>query len=1101
MTDTLNLKEWQTALDCGRSFVVDGAAGTGKSELSLQRYLKLMSEAGQPEEVLFLIDGERRLARLRARLAEIVQSPASIGLHEDALRKRNAEQSWNLAEQPDRMQVHTVRTLAAALAEAAPVSSGCGAGIRLTDDPEAYYRIAARALLRTLDHDEHVAPRLETLLLHLDNDLVRTERLLAGLLRRREELQRCLATADPEASRKVLQAALEDAVAMTLADISAAIPEDTIAELTSLMAKAARELATRSSDSPIRAWRDLSALPPADATHLQAWRGLCVALLDENGQPRVRPGAEQGFADPDEATSEDQRERRQHLIERMQTVGRRLAQQPGLVRRIAALRHISEVRYTHLQWTVLQSLLAILPRVMDDLNRAFRALGEMDLTALLQGATRAVRAGQAEIFGATGLQHLVIDDFHELSYAAIDLVESLTRSWHEQDKRTLLITGNPFASVRRDAGAQPALYLTLRHSGLGQCKLEALTLPTVFQSSPAIVECLNQVFGDENGGGVLGEGSMPYWPAATAGSEGGEAKIVATAPGIEAEATEVARCVAALHRQDNHTVAVLLGDDTNAHIFVDALRAQGVDCYSEESERLSQRQVVRDLHALTRALLHLADRVAWLSLLRAPWCGLTLDDLHRLVGDSAGVTVWELIINEQRRSRLSEDGQQRLSRIKRVMAQSLAERGRRDLRRLVEGVWTALGGAVCVRDSHELRHVGDFFEMLSRIDDGGEPDSLEALDNAVELLAAEPGNTCGEVLVTTIRRARRRSYDSVIVAGVSGPIARPEQDDALRWLVRPGQFGEPQLLLAPVHPEGGHDAIDLWLASLQQAQHSNELRRLLYVGANRARERLILVVAPPSTDGQWLDPPFDSPLRTVWPVVKQFLPETPALSSQSVQQAHPGNIRRLPSTWLLPEAPQPKVWNVLRTDAQHGMALSESLDHDQQIVARVMVRTLREIAEQGPTDWAMRSLDGLENHFQRLFGMLGMSEASIRGTADQASTSIRRVLEDRQTRWVLEQHQQAQTPLRISGWLDDILHSFEIDRCFVDQRGTRWLINYSFVDLAVNDDTQQIEQAVADARQTMRTQARLVNRLDTASLRAGLLFPFSATWHDWDPEI
>ena len=48
------------------------------------------------------------------------------------------------------------------------------------------------------------------------------------------------------------------------------------------------------------------------------------------------------------------------------------------------------------------------------------------------------------------------------------------------------------------------------------------------------------------------------------------------------------------------------------------------------SSRLQDRPEIIDALALARALLNPQDRVAWLGVLRAPWCGLSLADLHTL---------------------------------------------------------------------------------------------------------------------------------------------------------------------------------------------------------------------------------------------------------------------------------------------------------------------------------------------------------------------------------------------------------------------------------------------------------------------------------------
>ncbi|MBT8135460.1 MAG: hypothetical protein KJO54_00470 [Gammaproteobacteria bacterium] len=1087
--------ELRDALDLTRSFVVEGIAGSGKSELGFSRYLVALEAVQHPEEVLYLVDDQGTVSRLRQRISVLLRDEP-----DGALAQQDAKLGWRLAEQPERLQIHTIGTLATALVKAAPVSSGCGAGSRLTATPDAYYRNAARALLRTLDHDERVAPNLETLLLHLDNDLVRAEKLLGGLLRRRASLQRCLQLDDAEANRTALQSGLQDAVEMTLTDCSATIPADVSDELVAIGGLAGKHLAMRGSESEIVLWRDLRSLPATDSDHLAHWRGLGELLLEDDGTLRKSFGPEQGIEDPAGADDAREREIRTELESRIEILVSRLQELPAFRSRLGAIRQVADVRYSHLQWTVLQSLLAVLPRVIGDLGRAFRALGEMDLTAMVQGAANALDAGQAEIFGPQGLQHVVVDNAHEMSFSALNLVERLTRNWSGTDERSLLIAGNSFASVCRTDGAQPALFLTVLNNGIGKCGLNMLSLTQQERSGSAIIEWVNKHFSHETDA-VIGEGGMPFLSAVPQRDEAGEVSVDGVTGSFHAEAQAIVEQLKDKPQILEGQVAVLLGDGAGAAMLIDSLRRAGIRCHSEQVDLLNQRSVTNDLHALTRAICHLADRTAWLSVLRAPWCGLTLEDLHRLMSDSSEVAVWELIIDEQRRSQLSDDGQQRLSRIKRVMAQVLAERGQSDLRRLVEGAWTALGGAVCLRNEFEVEESRDFFRMLDQIDDGGEADSLEALDVAVAKLCAgghqSRTDAAGSVLVTTIRQARQRSFDSVILAGLSTPVALPEDDDALRWLVRPDQFGKAQLLLAPVSGEGGGDEINRWVHSLQTGMHDNELRRLFYVGATRANDYLHVIARLPFAGDEWGAPPRHSLLSAMYRELHAELPERPSIVSEG-EYATDAGIRRLPSNWLLPEAPKLKDWNRRETQARPGDKNPEGLGESAQLIAGVLRRTIGEIASLGAVDWAMRSLDGLENSLQQLFAMMGIPASDVSGSADRAGMAIRDMLEDERARWLFAAHESVHAPLQLTGWLDEKLVDADIDLSFVED-GTRWLVYFGFPELL--DDPGDDPAAELAERLAARSSnaARLARGLQPMPIKTGLYLPYSRTWKEWSP--
>ncbi len=119
------------------------------------------------------------------------------------------------------------------------------------------------------------------------------------------------------------------------------------------------------------------------------------------------------------------------------------------------------------------------------------------------------------------------------------------------------------------------------------------------------------------------------------------------------------------------SIALLVRARTHLAQIVPALREAELRFTAVELEPLLARPLIGDLLALTRALEHRADRVAWLAVLRAPWCGLTLADLAALVEGSIGTTIWQLVGDASRRSQLSADGQQRLARVVPVLARAL----------------------------------------------------------------------------------------------------------------------------------------------------------------------------------------------------------------------------------------------------------------------------------------------------------------------------------------------------------------------------------------------------------------------------------------------
>src|SRR5688572_17747786 len=321
---------------------------------------------------------------------------------------------------------------------------------------------------------------------------------------------------------------------------------------------------------------------------------------------------------------------------------------------LEALLRMPEERYADDQWETLGAILELLPRAAAHLKVVFGERGETDFTEVAQGAVRALGTpdNPTDLLLAldTRIKHILVDEFQDTSYSQFELLERLTSGWEAGDGRTLFLVGDPMQSIYRFREAKVALFLQVWESGqLGVVPaqagtpLERLTLTTNFRSQRGLVDWYNASFPHILPAEAdVASGAVPYSPATPHHDPLPDSAV--TWHHASSRKDEAGRIVD-LVRNATGTKAILVRTREALAEIVPTLKANGIRYRAIEIEHLGEKQVVQDLYALTRALLHLGDRIAWLSLLRAPWCALPLSRLLEFAGEEKNrfKTIWELI--------------------------------------------------------------------------------------------------------------------------------------------------------------------------------------------------------------------------------------------------------------------------------------------------------------------------------------------------------------------------------------------------------------------------------------------------------------------------
>jgi len=1085
------------ALDCTRSFLVQAPAGSGKTELLTQRLLALLARVDRPERIVAATFTRKAAGEMRERVVRALVEAGDEGVdasglseHKRLTRKlaqdalaQDRRQGWRLAEHPARLAIHTLDALAQAITQRAPLASGVPPSPRLAERAEGLYLAAAREAIHAADPDD---PAWRALLGHRDNDADDLVGAIAGLLAQRDQWLALL-----EGTRGDARAALERALAAEidgeLAVIAATLPADAFAALPALAPDILPHLGAED-DEPLgdalMACIERGAPPPFDAGHVAAWRAIAEWLLKKGGDRALRANAQKMRGLPAKKSGAEAAalvDRVVAWLEGLREAGAEPALQTMLV--------LPVPRYEDASWATIAALLDKLPECAARLETVFAREGAIDFPRLTLGALAALGTGEAPsdllLRLDYAIQHLLIDEFQDTSYAQLELIGRLVAGWSPGDGRTIFAVGDPMQSIYRFRGAEVRAFIDAQARGdIEGVPVEPLALARNFRSQAGLVDWVNARFPR-----VMGAVSDPWQGrVAFAPAEAHHDALDGPACAFEAALDEVeeARRVVARVRvalAEDGSIAILARQRGHLATILPALRAAGIAYAALDLDSLADRAAVRDAASLLWAILQPDDRLSWLALLRSPLAGLDLADLDAIVR-TADARPSRAIEEGAVAAELSPDGAKRAARVLVAVARARDDAPRLPLADRTRRAWLDLDGPATLDDALDLEAIDALLALVAERERGGDLVDRDEFSATLAGQRIAPSHgASARVSVLTMHKAKGLEFDTVILPGLAR--GRGGQDrPLLRWRVR-----RDGLVVGIAKPRGGgHDNVFRYLASLAQREEAAEVARTAYVAWTRARRRIVLFAVPGVDDqGRWKAPAGASLLGRVDPDLVHHAPP-PDGRTPDLPRASGRPLERLPIDWARPASEPPLASPRPMPRIEAGVPFDWARERARRLGV-VVHALLARVDDEG-----LDALDGaaLEARRARIESALvaeGALPADARAEGEAVRATIAAIGGDPRGRWIFDPaHVARASEWALGGVDDDAIVHVTLDRTFVCD-GERWIVDFKTGTHEGGDPAAFLDAEAERYAPQLRRYARIVSALDPRPIRLALYHP------------
>ena len=1121
------------ALEPQQSFIVSAPAGSGKTGLITQRVLRLLCTVENPEEILSITFTRKAAGEMASRIHRALHAAAYEPRPSDDYEaqtwdlaalavERSVALGWNLLDMPGRLRIQTIDGFCRYIASQFALETKLGALPEPSDNPQALYEVAARALLDKIEQDSDTATQLAVLLEHTGNDLARCERLLSELLSKREQWLPLIFNA--QGNQEYFQQVIDQVIGESLMQLHEALMP--IAGELAELADFAANYGDMEKNPRLLELSGMIELPDSSLDGILQWKVLLSLLVTKDHDIRKKLTKNEGFP----ADQKDAKARMQVLLEWCR-------ERPEIKELIANALCLPEAEINSAQHLILDALGHLLPRLAAELELAFKQQDQCDYPAITLTALEAIEPSPEDesISDITlrldyQLRHILVDEFQDTSGSQVKLLEHLIAGWQPDDGRTLFLVGDAMQSLYGFRNANVGLFINAQRHPVGPVQCTPLTLTANFRSEQGIIEWVNEAFSQAFPAQAdISRGAIPYSPSdAFKGPGIGPAvsfQGFAGDEGDKAEAVHIANiCTELAAQKPDQSVAILVRGRSHLKTIVPALRAANLNWQAIDITPLASRMPVVDMLSLTRALLSPADKISWLALLRAPFCGLTLADLlvvsnstsnnpkqgdailAQLLRFSESALESTIESKDEPKSTafngLSTEGQQILCRVIPLILDAWKNRGRKNIRDSLEQLWLELGGPDSLMASSDLDDVRAYLDLLENWQLAGTLPDRNGFQQAVDKLYASPAPEVGPkdshvIQIMTIHKSKGLEFDHVLLPGLtrgSGSDKKP----LLRWREHIDEYNQMSLIMAPL---GAHDEEDD--SVYQYLKHEDAVKtrlentRVLYVAATRAIRNLYLFanLKPAKKEG-WQAPGKTTLLAPIWKTIAAGIDDGQYSINQTETddsfQPRPrlNSLRRLPATFEAPtREADAMTLGTEETQSAAGTQVDADLSLRARLLGTVMHRTLKQIANEGINKWPEQRLQHLPPAWSAQLKELGILATSEE--LDRLSRGLTTMLEDPRGQWILHNHEQAQCEQALGYHHRESNHAGTsvLDRTFVDQ-GIRWIIDYKFSMPAEGEPEQQfIARQISSYQAQLKHYANLYLALEENPVRCALYFP------------